>query len=483
MSSVTKAAVSRWRLVAVVVLLLAVAYVAASPSDGGNGGPLSLTAPLSLSRTTATPGDTVSASVTYENTGGTAVTVNAIAIRARNPSGAQRDFAPALGPVTVQPGASVSLTARRTFLAISQPGDWTVYASVQDSSGLWHDEPAVTVTLNRAVFDPVTYAGSDYVDPRRPSMPPPCNSHYTFLTATCYATVTGPRLQQDIDFMAANRLGRFHRLWVSLDQLFSCFDAVTGYCGYDTTALANTKETLHKFANAGMQVAIVVFAQGNLNHFRYEALDGNHPTMRANYLRALQDFVRNIGSDPVAVKAVAVLDLMNEIYFQGERALEGKVTIDGTVCDQSCLDNNVIRPWLVDMYDAARAAAPGFLYTASDTGRLLRGQSTWIPYYPVDIYDVHVYDLAPWNNAFTYAMGSTLPKPWFVGEAGCNPGNVACTYDGNNPTTVQVDGWWLDNLRNYGAKGVLIEGKVTLFTENDTPSLTQMGRLVQAQNP
>jgi hypothetical protein len=79
-----------------------------------------------------------------------------------------------------------------------------------------------------------------------------------------------------------------------------------------------------------------------------------------------------------------------------------------------------------------------------------------------------------------YQTGTTLDKPWFVGEAGCRSGNVSCTYNGNNATTVQIDGWWLDNLLLYGAKSVLIENSGTIGV--NVGSLTQVGALVQAKN-
>src|SRR5204862_7167635 len=52
-------------------------------------GPLSIVSPLTLDKTTVNPGQTLNATVTYKNTGGSAVTVNSIVIAGR-PPGADR---------------------------------------------------------------------------------------------------------------------------------------------------------------------------------------------------------------------------------------------------------------------------------------------------------------------------------------------------------------------------------------------------------
>src|SRR2546423_3618653 len=46
--------------------------------------------------------------------------------------------------------------------------------------------------------------------------------------------------------------------------------------------------------------------------FHTEALDGNHATMRANYLQALRDFVNHLGANPTDTATVAVMDLRSE---------------------------------------------------------------------------------------------------------------------------------------------------------------------------
>jgi hypothetical protein len=325
--------------------------------------------------------------------------------------------------------------------------------------------PQPAATAPDTVFDPPSYGGADYVGPEHSSMPGPCGTSYNWARATCWAAYEAGRLQQDIDYIVANRLGRFHRLWISLDQLFSCFDATTGYCGYDATALADVDAALHKFAASGMQVDIVLLANGNENGFHFEALDHAHPSMRANYLTAVRDFLAHIASDQTDLSAVAVVDLMNEAYYQSE--------VRG-------IDDPTVHQWLIDLSGVAHAAAPQLLYTVSDTGRLYRDQATWLAMYPVDVYDIHSYDDDPAANASVYANAAKLPKPWFAGEAGCRSGNVSCTY-GSGIDAQRVDKWWLDNLRAYGAKAVLIEDKGTLFVRRSHAyELQPVGQIAQA---
>jgi hypothetical protein len=333
------------------------------------------------------------------------------------------------------------------------------------------------------IFSPATAGGMDYVDPITSGAPSPCGSHWTWLTS-CYASYNQAVLQKDINFIAANHLGKFQRVWLSIDQLFGCFDATTGFCGYNPTYLANLDDALARFHSAGIQVDIVLFAQGGLNHFHFEALDGKHATMRQNYINAVSQLVARLAANPTDAATVALIDFQNEVYFQNEYALTGKVIWNGSTCSSSCLDQNVILPWIKDLYAAAKAAAPNFLYTASDTKRLMDSPNTWQPMYPVDVYDVHFYKDDPWNYASGYAAAAaTFTKPWFAGEVGCATGNVSCTYDGNNSTTVAIDKWYLDNLPKYGARSVLVEDRGTAMTTSSAPSLTQVGSLIQNKNP
>jgi hypothetical protein len=331
-------------------------------------------------------------------------------------------------------------------------------------------------------FSPLTYAGIDYA-PSTKGMRGRCAEQWTYLKPACWSSGMRRRIRTDIRFIVDHRLGRFHRIWLSLDQLFGCWKPVTGFCGYDRAALANLDEMLHAFARARIRLDIILFQQEQTNSFHFEALDGKHPRMRANYIKAVAEFVRHVAADSVAARAVAVIDLQNEAYFQIESHLEGSVSRSGAPCDDTCMDTNVILPWIRDLYRAAKAAAPRFLYTVSDTDRLMEDPGVWIPRYPVDVYDIHFYEDDPWNRSAEYAESArSLTKPWFAGEVGCGNGNSVCTYNGNSPMTQQVDAWWLENLKKYGAKAVLVENVDTVFTVGKRYRLTGVGRLIARRN-
>src|SRR5262249_1905889 len=141
------------------------------------------------------------------------------------------------------------------------------------------------------------------------------------------------------------------------------------------------------------------------DQFHPEALDGHHAAMRANYRRALPDFVAHLAADPIDAHTVVVLGLMAEAYYHMETYFQASAARLGpwasgippgrqcyvpgnTVCaggsaghgclnqsltsaDSTCVDVNIVYPWLHDLYTTAKAAGPGFSDTVSDTGRLL----------------------------------------------------------------------------------------------------------------
>ena len=101
--------------------------------------------------------------------------------------------------------------------------------------------------------------------------------------------------------------------------------------------------------------------------------------------------------------------------------------------------------------------------------------------YPVDVYDIHVYDDRPWNSSGLYSAGRNLDKPWFAGEAGCAVGHIECTYDGS--AALRADSWWLGHLHRDGAQSVLIENQVTIWHYDGGPNgqgLTRTGAALAA---
>src|SRR5919201_1913883 len=336
------------------------------------------------------------------------------------------------------------------------------------SSGLWSAH---------ADFN-VSYTGTDYYFPSEYFTG--CGN-WTWLTS-CYtsssaSTTAQQQVASDASWIANNRMGTFQRVWVCLDELMS-WDPTTGYQGFNPQYLANLDDALAKFHANGIKVDLVLFeaSKGTSDQYQFhtEALDGNHATMRAGYLQALRDFVTHLAQNPTDTATVAVMDLFNEAYYQLE---------------QFGYSDAVIHQWLTDEYNAAHGAQPGFIYTVSDTTRLLKDYATWNAMYPVDVYDIHVYDDAPWNNPGLYAAGKALQKPWFVGEAGCTPGNVSCTYNGTTnctqPSTcaLSVDSWFLNNLTAHGAQAVLVEERNTAWAYPNGPTggaATLVGQAIQS---
>jgi hypothetical protein len=115
-------------------------------------GALDVTQPLTLSETSAAAGDTVTGTVTLTNDGTTAVVVEDAVLAARPPGGTHAggpfdDFGPTAPSQTLQPGASLTLTATRTFTAGDPSGAWDLYVTWEDASGTWHDGPDTALTV------------------------------------------------------------------------------------------------------------------------------------------------------------------------------------------------------------------------------------------------------------------------------------------------------------------------------------------------
>src|SRR5690349_16466647 len=167
--------------------------------------------------------------------------------------------------------------------------------------------------------DPVSYRGTNYYSPTSADCP-----YYSAWTPSCYE---GTREQVNSDMSVLEQGGGpgLQRLWISLDQLFSCFDEETGFCGFDQQALANVVDTLRIMDKYHQKADLVLFAQSNresdVHSFHFEALDGEHGQMRANYIEAARQFVQYIAADKVAASTVWVMDMENEGYFQNREAL------------------------------------------------------------------------------------------------------------------------------------------------------------------
>ncbi|HZT96487.1 MAG TPA: hypothetical protein VFB34_06585 [Chloroflexota bacterium] len=345
---------------------------------------------------------------------------------------------------------------------------------------------------------PLSYTGLNYYDPT--DYFTGCHE-WTWLEPRCYWTGLRGRsdraqLVSDLNFVRRQRLGSLLRVWVSLDQLMR-IGTDGAFAGYQPPALQDVDDMLRQFASHRMRVVLVLLAyspqSGWLNQFKPWALDGRHPGLRAGYLRAVRLFIRHLAANPGDVHTAPIIELQTEPYYQLEQYFADPTklgafascgsSIDTGPVSNGCIDRRIVHPWLVDLYNTARAASKRFLYTEADTGRLLTtnaaDQRYWISMYPADVYDIHAYAGTPWLEAGRWASGRNLPKPWFAGEAGCGSGNIGCTYNGRN--AAPVDRWWLEHLRNDGASAVLLESHVTLWRYPNGPNsqmLTPTGRIL-----
>jgi hypothetical protein len=94
---------------------------------------------------------------------------------------------------------------------------------------------------------------------------------------------------------------RFMRWWASLDCLIDDWDVDDGYteaASMNTQAVANVNAVLDMFDDHDMLIYLMMSYKQELaphpqifGMFREEAVDGNHPTMAANYLNAYADWV------------------------------------------------------------------------------------------------------------------------------------------------------------------------------------------------
>jgi hypothetical protein len=97
-------------------------------------------------------GETLTASVTYQNGPGASLSVADLVITARPPGGTHAggpyfDFSPRRTAQTVAAGATLSLTATRTIASGNPAGEWEVFSTWEDATETWHDGPSIYVTV------------------------------------------------------------------------------------------------------------------------------------------------------------------------------------------------------------------------------------------------------------------------------------------------------------------------------------------------
>ena len=286
------------------------------------------------------------------------------------------------------------------------------------------------------------------------------------------------------------------RIWISADQLMR-LSKHNRFLGLKQARLRNLDLAIAAFHRQHLKLDVVIFSysvERARNQFNPQAIDGTHYSLHNAYLRCLRAILRHLAGNRIDAGTIRIVDLQNEAYFQLERYFTSRSRlgvftecyVDGSHVSSQCVDEHIIHPWLTALDQTARATTHKFLYTVSDTGRLLSTdpsqQLYWMRMYPVDLYDIHMYDSEPWRDQARWQTALNLRKPWLSGEVGCASGDAGCTYSGTEAAS--VDQWWLMNLPLLRAQSVLVESKDTMWTYRDavpSQTLTPVGQIVECQ--
>lgn len=282
-----------------------------------------------------------------------------------------------------------------------------------------------------------------------------------------YWDSTSPALAADLDFIQRYNLGKVIRVFIGLDQVI-VWNANEGFDGFDAAALQHFSSALDMFDARGIKVVAVLYDQevvGGSGNFHFEALDGSHPIMRRNYLRATDEFLRRFGQRSTIIG----WDLFNEAY--------NSLGQDGQLPQPPHADpvspnytDQVVHDWMRDLYQVAKRAAPSARFTFSDATELYWNPKPDLSKYNdvVDFYDIHIYD----DNPRYPDWRSELQKPYIVGEAGASTANSH--YDDQAINSRVVD-YLLEHAQPAGVSTVLVHGRA--FSAN-RDALTPTGTAV-----
>jgi len=280
-----------------------------------------------------------------------------------------------------------------------------------------------------------------------------------------------PGLRADLDFIASHRLGQVIRVFIGLDQLM-VWNSTTGFAGFDAAALANLDQALDMFDARHLKVLAVVFDQEEVSspgNFRFQALDGRHPQLRANYLAAVGQFFERFGTR----RTVVGWDLFNEAYnsLGAGGGLPRPPAADPVSPNYP---DDTVHAWIRDLYQAAKRAAPRAWLTVSDTTDLYWKDPPDTAKYEgaVDYYDIHVYDDHP--TARDWA--STLHRPYLLGEVG---GDIDHGFQDQSINS-RVVGFWLSHARALGIEAVLAHSAGDSIYSLRTNGLTPTGTVIEA---
>jgi hypothetical protein len=280
-----------------------------------------------------------------------------------------------------------------------------------------------------------------------------------------------PRLQADLDFIASHHLGSVQRLFIGLDQLM-VWDPTTGFQRFDETSLANLTTALDMFDAHHLKAIVVVFDQEEVSspgNFHFQALDGGHAAMRANYLAAVDQFFRRFGGRATVVG----WDLFNEAYnsLGREGGLRPPPARDPVSPNYS---DDTVHGWIRDLYLAAKRAAPAAWMTVSDTTELYWPDQPVTTKYAdsVDFYDIHVYDDHPSPRDWKHL----LDKPFVLGEVGGDTGHGFKDQSAN----AKIVAFWLSHARELGIGAVLAQAGTDEIYSLSSGQLTPTGQAVEA---
>lgn len=280
-----------------------------------------------------------------------------------------------------------------------------------------------------------------------------------------------PELEADLNFISSHNLGRLLRVFIGLDQLM-VWNASTGFVRFDDPSLEHFQKALDVFDAHHVRVIAVMFdqeEQSSPGNFHFEALDGHHQIMRANYLRAVDVFMRRFGSR----STVAAWDLFNEAY--NNLGQEGGLPLPGSAASQVSPNypNQVVLTWIQDLYRAAKCVMPDAWLTTSDTTELYWKNPPDLSRYDaaLDFYDIHVYDDHPGPRDWS----KYLHKPYLIGEVG---GDINAGFN-DQALNSQIVGFWLQHARSLGVKAVLAHMAGGEVYSLRTGILTPTGRVIQ----
>lgn len=278
---------------------------------------------------------------------------------------------------------------------------------------------------------------------------------------------TRPALAADLDFIQQHDLGKVVRLFIGLDQAM-VWDGRQRFDGFDESTLQHLTAAFDMLDAHGIRAVAVIYDQeqvGSKGNFRFDALDGSHPAMREDYLRATGLFLQRFGSRSTVIG----WDLFNEAYnsLGQDGHLPSPPHADPVSPNYS---DQVVHAWLLDLYHTAKSAAPQARFTVSDATELYWNPDPDVAKYQdvVDFYDIHVYDDSPHYPNWR----SLLHKPYIVGEAGASTAGQHYDDQALNSSAVT---YLLGHSQSAGVSFVLVQGQAF---STDRATLTPTGMVL-----